>query len=51
MNRGETIRTSDRMRIVVNGKTINLRFQQEPNELAADYIKQTLIRAYTVKVI
>lgn len=39
------------MKIIINSKTVTLKFAQEPNHQAADFIKKTLINAFLVKVV
>ena len=39
------------MKIIINSKTVTLKFAQEPNSQAADFIKKTLINAFLVKVV
>lgn len=51
MKKAENNNAVDRMKIEVNGKKINLIFQREPNVSAAEFIKKTLISAYTLKAV
>ena len=51
MIKTENSNATDRMKIEINGKKINLIFQNEPNASAAKFIKKTLINAYTMKAV
>ena len=51
MIKTENSNATDRMKIEINGKKINLIFQNEPNASAAEFIKKTLINAYTMKAV
>ena len=51
MSKTENGQANDRMKIEINGKKINLIFQNEPNVSAADFIRKTLINAYAMKAV
>ena len=51
MSKAENNNAINRMKIDINGKKMNLIFQHEPNASAAEFIKKTLINAYTMKAV
>lgn len=44
-------KTTEDLRITVNGKIVRLFFMPEPNHEAASFIKKTLISAYALKAV
>ena len=38
-----------RLLMMVNGKKVSIAFQPEPNQEAADFIKKTMLSAYTLR--
>ena len=51
MSKAENSNATERMKIEINGKKVNLIFQSEPNVSAAEFIRKTLINAYTMKAV
>lgn len=39
------------LKIIINSKTVTLKFAPEPNPEAADFIKKILINAFLVKAV
>ena len=51
MSKAENNTITDSISIEINGKKVNLIFQNEPNSLAAEFIRKTLLNAHAVKII
>ena len=51
MSKAENSNATERMKIEINGKKVNLIFQSEPNVSAAEFIRKTLLNAYTMKAV
>lgn len=51
MCKAENSNATERMKIEINGKKVNLIFQIEPNVSAAEFIRKTLLNAYTMKAV